>query len=74
MIVIVIILTNIADQEGGTRLVVQLFFRSFIFESVAIGLNFRLLPPVLPGLAALPSRDSAAFPTWLMPRAAVVQR
>jgi len=28
---------------------VQLFFRSFIFESVAIGLNFRLLPPALPG-------------------------
>lgn len=29
--------------------VVQLLFRSFIFESVAIGLNFRLLPPVLLG-------------------------
>jgi hypothetical protein len=30
-------------------MIVQRFFRTLILESVAIGLNFRLLPPALPG-------------------------
>jgi hypothetical protein len=36
-------------SNGDVRLVVQRFFRTLILESVAIGLDFRPLPPALPG-------------------------
>jgi hypothetical protein len=39
--------------------------RTLILELLAIDMKIRLLPPAWLGWAARPSRDSAAFPTWL---------